>query len=366
MTLGCLDIPSPLTLDLAARWSWRSQRGGKYRPSYVSCIDRFSELSYTNPNHAALGSLLTTSIPGPAFAGPVGGSHFNLPDLGALEDRRILPLNFRSDRGHDGSTFVGDELGKLSVLSSEMFLGRDRRDPLSGIESGPAYLLKLRRRFGPSSKDEYIDVDSTVTKLFIFLNAMHPVGVELSTPDGSLVTEATPGVKVEQYSSGCLVMIENVRPGTWRVRVEGSSHVVVHVEGRTPIVFSRSITSGGVGGPVIKVGSISKIAPRVGEQHRAEATLFGPEAYDQLEEFQIRSLEGDVVTRIPFEQEKGRDYLVGPLDVPGKCLESTSPVATSTATRFKECTLTRLKGSHLLNQGRHPWRSVAHHGRNRQ
>ena len=212
----------------------------------------------------------------------------------------------------------GDELGKLSVLSSEMFLGRDRRDPLSGIESGPAYLLKLRRRFGPSSKDEYIDVDSTVTKLFIFLNAMHPVGVELSTPDGSLVTEATPGVKVEQYSSGCLVMIENVRPGTWRVRVEGSSHVVVHVEGRTPIrFFSFDYVRWG-GRPGHQGWFDLKDRPRVGEQHRAEATLFGPEAYDQLEEFQIRSLEGDVVTRIPFEQEKGRDYLVGPLDVPGE------------------------------------------------
>ena len=210
----------------------------------------------------------------------------------------------------------GDELGKLSVLSSEMFLGRDRRDPLSGIESGPAYLMKLRRRFGPSSKDEYIDVDSTVTKLFIFLNAMRPVGMELSTPDGSLVTGSMPGVKVEQYSSGCLVMIENVRPGTWRVRVEGSSAVVVHVEGRTPISFFSFDYVRWAGRPGHQGWFDLKDRPRVGEQHRAEATIFGPEAYDRLEEFQIRSLEGDIVTSIPVEQEKAEDYLVGPLDVP--------------------------------------------------
>ena len=218
----------------------------------------------------------------------------------------------------------GDELGKLSVLSSEMFLGRDRRDPLTGIESGPAYLMKLRRRFGPSSMDEYIDVDSTVTKLFIFLNAMRPVGVNLSTPDGSLVTGSMPGVKVEQYSSTvpayltCLVMIEDVRPGTWRVRVEGSSAVVVHMEGRTPIrFFSFDYVRWG-GRPGHQGWFDLKDRPRVGEQHRAEATIFGPEAYDRLEEFQIRSLEGDIVTSIPVEQEKARDYLVGPLDVPSE------------------------------------------------
>ena len=212
----------------------------------------------------------------------------------------------------------GDELGKLSVLSSEMFLGRDRRDPVTGIESGPAYLVKLRRQFGPSSKDEYIDVDSTVTKLFLFLNAMRPVAMELSTPYDSLVTGSTPGVKVEQYSSGCLVLIDDVSPGTWRVRVEGSSAVVVHVEGRTPIRFFSFDYVRWAGRPGHQGWFELKDRPRVGEQHRAEATLFGPEAYNQLEEFQIRSLGGDIVTRIPFEEENARDYLVGPLDVPSE------------------------------------------------
>ena len=210
----------------------------------------------------------------------------------------------------------GSELATVTMVDVDHHLGRGR-DPDTGIEEGPAHLLKVRREFANASESLPFHVDSTVKKLYVFLNSSEPMNASLLYPDGSLVAVGSaPRARFEQYSSGCIVLLDEIPPGEWTFQIETRGLVSVAVEGRSSIRFG-SFDYVYWGGRLAHEGWFPVDSrPVAGEDHRLRATLFGQETYGSIREFQIRSLRGKVLATLETDPAPNGRYLLGPVTVP--------------------------------------------------
>ena len=96
----------------------------------------------------------------------------------------------------------------------------------------------MRREFPPASDSLSFNVDSTIKKLYVFLNSTEPMNASLLYPDGSLVAVGSaPRARFEQYSSGCIVLLDEIPPGEWTFQIETRGLVSVAVQGRSSIRF---------------------------------------------------------------------------------------------------------------------------------
>ena len=211
----------------------------------------------------------------------------------------------------------GPELGAVTMIDVDHQLGGRTQDPDTGIAEGPAHLIKVRRKFSAMPESILFYVDSTIKKLYVFLHSTEPMNASLLYPDGSLVAVGSaPRARFEQYSSGCITLLDEIPPGEWTFRIETSGVVSVHVQGRSAIRF-KSFEYVYWGEPPAYQGLFPTAnRPVAGEDHRALATLFGGEAYASIREFQIRSLTGRILATLETDPAPARDYPIGPFEVP--------------------------------------------------
>ncbi len=137
-------------------------------------------------------------------------------------------------------------------------LGRILPDPTTRIESGPAMLdifqtpdplsfvrhkfSKASRLFNVDLPDPYLHqfpIDSTVSKLWIKVDATSPTIVQLSSSTGKIITQKISDEQyIQDYQQACIISVNMPEIGYWTLSMQSENPVLATIKVRSPLRFT--------------------------------------------------------------------------------------------------------------------------------
>lgn len=138
-----------------------------------------------------------------------------------------IPREYQRIADATGGSVFRLEKGEISQLPPSLLIDITHRE----------HFLKLIKKFAP---DEVVTLplDSNVKQLRVHISVQQPMAFELRTPNDKVVTNKSfSDTSVQSYSSGCVVLVENPKPGIWTMHIRSSGKVSVDVRGKTLVSF---------------------------------------------------------------------------------------------------------------------------------
>ena len=220
-----------------------------------------------------------------------------------------IPREYQRVADATGGSVLRLEKGELSQLPFSLLIDVIPRE----------HFFKLIKKFG---LDEVVTlpIDSSVEQLRVHISAQQPMTFELRTPNDKVVpNKSFKDTSVKSYSSGCVVLIENPKPGIWTMHIRSSEKVSVDVQGKTLISFV-SFNYVQLEDPLGQQGEFPVKRPEAGAFLDSVAVINSNNKIQHIEEFQIRSIDGTIVERITSKSEDKNSpfgsYRLAPSRVP--------------------------------------------------
>ena len=200
-----------------------------------------------------------------------------------------IPPEYQRVADATGGSVFRLEKGEINQLPPSLLIDVTHRE----------HFLKLIKKFAP---DEVVTLplDSSVKQLRVHISAQQPMAFELHTPNDKVVTNKSfSDTSVQHYSSGCVVLVENPKPGIWTMHIRSSGKVSVDARGKTLVSFVNFnyVRLGD------RQGHQSVKRPEAGAYLASVAVINSNKNIQNIEEFQIRSIDGAIIGRIVSKPE---------------------------------------------------------------
>jgi hypothetical protein len=178
-------------------------------------------------------------------------------------------------------------------------------------------LLMANGVFSGTPRVFTVPIDWTVRHAVFSIAAEAAVSLTVTRPNGTVVAAGSPGVTIQNVSTGALVAVDSPQPGAWTLTVSGTGEYSVAVSGNTPLSvsdfsFENYITSRHPGFYPIKGQPLSGLpATAVG---RVEGTVV-PVTFEAI------SSDGVALGILPLSQghpDAGEGDYTGTFDLPSQ------------------------------------------------
>ena len=175
-------------------------------------------------------------------------------------------------------------------------------------------------RFDASRRSFAIPVESGVRTLTIFAGAQRKDRAVVVRPDGAVVADGTPGVRLQTFSHMTIATIQEPAPGSWRIDFEGagmysiSAHATPAAEASAPQLVAFDFVE--MGGRLAHEG----LFPIQREVRKGESILCQLHVAGATSAVQLALVTGDErpIQAVPMDAEPGdTEHYLGRCVIPG-------------------------------------------------